>query len=233
MKVEVYILANNEEIMMPYIMRHYSQFAEVTILENNSTDKTIEIVHSLGARIFKYNVPDEINDQWYIEVKGNCWKGSMADWVIIADADEFVYHPDIINILKKTDATIIRPRLYNMYSKVFPTTKGQIYEEVKFGIEGGGKTNLFRPSEIQEINYLPGCHNARPTGNVLWDRNSGILTLHMRNLSKQWLIERSKRASQRLSAINKAHNWGSHYNWSEDMINNNFDKEFPQVIKVI
>ena len=153
MKIEVYALTNNEEQIMPYFMRHYTQFAHVILLENNSTDRTVEIAQSMGAEIWKYDVPDEINDQWYLDVKNNCWKNSKADWVIIGDADEFVYHPHIIEYLERTDATIFLPRLWNMFSEKFPTTTGQIYEEVTGGRPGGPKMNLFRPSEIKEINY--------------------------------------------------------------------------------
>jgi glycosyltransferase involved in cell wall biosynthesis len=100
---------------MPYFMRHYSQFANVILLESCSTDRTIEIASSFGATIWKYDVPDEINDEWITKLKNNCWKDSRADWVMIVDADEFIYHPNITEILRKTDAMIIRPKFWNMY----------------------------------------------------------------------------------------------------------------------
>ena len=63
MKIQAFILCNNEEMIMPYLMRHYSQFADVVILENNSSDNTVALARSLGAEVWKYDVPDEINDQ--------------------------------------------------------------------------------------------------------------------------------------------------------------------------
>src|SRR4030066_1175068 len=100
MLIIAYILCNNEERLMPYVMRHYSQFAKVIILESNSTDQTVEIAHSMGAEIWSYDVPDEIDDRWFTELKNNCWKESKADWVMIVDADEFIYHPEIVKILQ-------------------------------------------------------------------------------------------------------------------------------------
>jgi glycosyltransferase involved in cell wall biosynthesis len=249
MKIEVYTLANNEERLMPYIIRHYNRFAKVIILENNSTDQTIEIAHSLGAEIWSYKIPDELNDQIHVDIKNNCWKNSKADWVIICDADEFVYHRDIIDYLSNTKATIFCPRLFNMYSEQFPTTGGQIYDEVNRGVEGGGKINLWRPSEISEINFAVGCHNARPAGNVIFGidsrRQQGlfqsgpktpvnqILTLHMRYLSRQYLIERSARAGQRLSALNRKNGWGYHMNFTPERIGVDYDNEIKKAIRVI
>lgn len=233
MKIEVYALTNNEEQIMPYFMRHYTQFAHVILLENNSTDQTVEIAQSMGAEIWKYDVPDEINDQWYLDVKNNCWKNSKADWVIIGDADEFVYHPHIIEYLERTDATIFLPRLWNMFSEKFPTTTGQIYEEVTGGRPGGPKMNLFRPSEIKEINYDAGCHMAHPTGNVRLNVNSEIMTFHMRNLSKEYVNERNARNFARLSEVNKKNNWGYHFGNSPEETNQYIDNEMTVLIKVI
>jgi glycosyltransferase involved in cell wall biosynthesis len=233
MKIEAFILCNNEEMIMPYLMRHYNQFAHVTILENNSTDNTVKLAKSLGADVNIYDVPDEINDQWYMDVKNNCWKGSKADWAIVGDADEFVYHPKILSILEKTKATIFLPRLFNMFSEKFPTTQGQIYEEVNMGIEGGGKMNLFRPSAIKEINYDAGCHSAHPVGDVQLDVNSPIMTLHMRNLSKEYVIDRNARAAARLSQLNKDMKWGYHYNATPEEISKYFDDSMTALIKVV
>jgi hypothetical protein len=203
----------------------------------------------MGAEIWKYNIPDELNDQIHIDIKNNCWKESKADWVIVCDADEFIYHPDIVNFLSKTTATIFCPRLFNMYSERFPTTEGQIYDEINMGVEGGGKINLWRPSEIREIDFAVGCHNARPVGNVVFGidsrRTNGlfqgkpttpinqILTLHMRYLSKQYLIERSARAGKRLSKLNRQKGWGYHMNFSAEQIGSDYDREIKKAIRVL
>ncbi len=233
--IEVYCLANNEEQLMPYFMRHYSQFANVILLESNSTDRTIEIAHSLGATIWTYDVPDEINDEWITYLKNNCWKDSLADWVMIVDSDEFIYHPDLINKLKNSKATIIQPRFYNMYSNKFPTTKGQIYEEVTLGIEQTqpkAKMNIFRP-RIGNINYLPGCHEAFPLGKFILDTESGIMTLHMRNLSKEFIRKRNERHSMRRSAINKEHGWGDHVDFPIEDVLKQFDEAILRATKII
>jgi hypothetical protein len=239
MQIEVYILANNEEKLMPYLMRHYTQFAKVIIIESNSTDRTVEIAKSLGAEVRSFEMKDEINDQWFTNIKNNCWKDSKADWIMIVDADEFIYHPDIKNKLETTTATIFLPSFYNMYSETFPTTTGQIYEEVQYGsLWGGkdhlfGKSNIFKLPDIEEMNFNIGCHNIKPVGNVKLEITDEIKTLHMRNLSKEFVIERNVRTRSRLSELNKKHGWGGHLNRSVAEMSMRLDEEMKGLIKVI
>jgi glycosyltransferase involved in cell wall biosynthesis len=233
MKVEVYAIARNEEKMMPYFIRHYSQFAKIVIIENNSTDNTVAIAQSMGARVWKCDIPDERSNMWFLSVKNNFWKASKADWVIVCDADEFVWHPDIINILSNTNATIIQPTFFEMLSEKFPTIENQIYDEVKTGVIGMSKMNIFRPSEIKEINYGAGCHEAWPTGNINIEFNSGIMTLHMRFLSLQYTLQRKKEAEKRLCMEDKELGLGSHFLWSVEKTIKYFYDNLSQSTQVV
>ena len=233
MKIETYILANNEEKIIPYVMRHYTQFSDVILLENSSTDRTIEIVESMGGEVWTYDREDNINDEWFTYIKNNCWKESKADWVIIVDADEFVYHPNIKEYLEKTDATIFLPKFFNMFSENFPTTEGQIYEEVNMGRQEGGKMNIFRPSEITDIDYSPGCHSAAPKGNVILKTDSELITMHMRHLSKQYVIDRNARFSKRLSQLNREKGWGWHVDLPAEDIIRYMDDSMKTLIKIL
>jgi glycosyltransferase involved in cell wall biosynthesis len=233
MRIEAFILAHNEERIMPYLMRHYNQFAEVVILENNSTDRTVKIAKSMGARVWEQHVPDEINDQWYLDLKDNCWKASRADWVIVGDADEFVWHPEIVRILSETKATIFKPVFFEMFTDTFPTTEGQIYDEVKTGVPGGAKMNIFRPSAIKSINYGGGCHDARPEGMVIMDDSSEIRTLHMRFLSLQYVLNRTALAAKRMSEFNLRTGLGFHYLWSESQVRSHFNDHMAASKQVI
>ena len=236
MKIEVYIVVNNEEPIIPYIMRHYGQFAKVIFLENSSTDNTVKLASSLGAEIRVYDYPDELDDRKLLDMKESCWKESSADWIMIVDADEFIYHPNIIEVLKESKATVIHPTFHNMFTEVFPTTKGQIYDEVNMGTDGDfwlSKMNIFKPKEIKSINYAPGCHFAYPEGNVIIDNNSSIKTLQMRFLSRQYLIDKYQHSKERMSALNINNGWGIQHLWSDEQINKYFDDNIPKLIKIV
>lgn len=239
MNIEVYCLANNEEKLMPYYMRHYNQFARVILLDNNSTDRTVDIARACGAEILTLNIPDEINDQLFVDIRNDIWKKSTADWIMWADADEFIYHPDIVSILETTKATAILPAFYNMYHETFPVTQGQIYEEVKLGARWGGeeniygKVNIFKLPDIKEINYNPGCHRVNLKGNVVLDTKTDIKTLHMRNLSKQFVVERNMRNSRRLSKFNRDRGWGTYVDRTKEEIEKLFEEEMSQSTKIL
>lgn len=233
MKIDIFTLCHQEEPMIPYFMRHYNQYGQVFIFEGHSTDGSVELAKSLGAIVISIDTNNEVRDDVFTDIKNNCWKSSNADWIMICDIDEFIYHPDMINVLQSNENTIIYPRLFNMFSEQFPVTFGQIYEEVTMGVEGGGKANIFKRSAIKEINYDIGCHGCNPVGDIRLDYNSDIKTLHMRHLSRQYVIDRNKYFLSRMSDVNKNHGWGYHVRTTAEEMNKYFDEQKKKLIKVI
>ena len=94
MKIQVHILAFNEEDILPYTLRHYSQFATKIIVHDSfSTDRTREICKDYGAEVRDWDTGGVLNDNLSRELKSTAWIGTDADWVITADADELIYFP--------------------------------------------------------------------------------------------------------------------------------------------
>lgn len=235
-KIEVHSLLCNEAPMIPYFVLHYSQFADIYFYESNSSDGSPEIARILGAKVIPFPCDYKINEINFLLMKNNCWKNSKADWVIICDADEFVYHPDIINILLKTKYTIFHPKEWRMISRELPTTHGQIYDEIKYGFPGEsgyGKMNLFRPDQITEMNYEAGCHSCHPTGNVKLAPKTDIKTLHFHEVGMEYRILRNKYLNERLSDVNRQMGWGIHVTWPEEKIKADFEKNMKKAVRVI
>jgi hypothetical protein len=235
MRIHAFAICYNEEALLPYYLRHYSAFCDkITIYDNQSTDRSVEICKANPkVEVISYDTGNEIRDDIYLQIKNNCWKNCGADWVIVGDIDELVYHPQLREVLGKTIATAFAPALFNMFSKKFPTTDGQIWEEVKRGLQGGAKLNLFRPADIQEINYQPGCHEAHPVGRIVRDDSLNIKTLHMKYLGKEYYMERTRMSNSRLSAVNKRYGWGHHYQKSAEELSRTFDEQYKEAQKVI
>jgi len=238
MNIEIYALCHQEAKMIPYFMRHYNQYGKVFLFEGHSTDGSKELAESLGATIIPIDTGNEIRDDIFTDLKNNYWKNSKADWVIMCDVDEFVYHPNFIEYLKTLESTVILPKWYEMFSDVFPTTQGQIYEEANMGfyfdpkIYTNSKACLFKPLELTEINYEPGCHVAHPTGNVKIGNESEIICMHMRHLSLDYVMDRNAYFSKRRSAINKEKGWGSHLESPREGVQSWFDIHKPNLVKV-
>jgi hypothetical protein len=211
MKIETFCIAYPEDILRPYFTRHYEQFSDIT---------------------FIYSEIGVIDDAWFIEVKNSCWKNSKADWVIIVDADEFVYSPNIIYELSKTEATILSPDFYDMYSDALPVGNGQIFDEIFMGKKDKPKMNIFRPDAIRDINYDYGCHVAHPSGKVVFRVPEKIRTLHMRYLSLEYTLATNKRGAERMTERNRINKWGYHVYFSTEKVTNDFNEAKKHLIDV-
>lgn len=219
MKIEVYTICYNEEVLMPYFLRHYSTFCDkITIYDNYSTDKTIEIAKSNPkVIIIPYESGNTIRDDIYREIKNNCWKGSKADWVIVVDMDEFIYIPHWDPSLSRF--SIIEPSWWEMISDHLPTTEGQLYSEINQGVYSDStKRVMFAPKSIQSIGYEVGAHKSRPKGDIRIIKSPSVYLLHYKMLSLEYYLNRTALLSSRLSELNKQKKWGYHYNFSQESI---------------
>lgn len=205
MKIHIHSVIYNEEVMLPYFLRHYEKFVDKIFLRiQPSTDNTLRIAKAhpkvvivdykteyAGGKDY-YNIMD------LMEVRNNDWKNysnsTNCDWVINVDCDEFLYHPSIINILegyRKRGVTIPKTLGYQMYSETPPTTTGQIYDEIKKGFPSilYAKKVIIHPDI--DPNYSPGSHQCVPRGDVVESEFADLMLLHYSKVifGKQALID--------------------------------------------
>ena len=233
MLVETFAVCHNEQVILPYFFRHYSQYGSVTIFDNNSTDNSIEIAKRNNAHIFQFSTDNEFREDILTNIRNICWKESKADWVMVVDIDEFVYHKNLIQILETIEGTVILPRMFNMYSDIFPTTEGQIYDEVKFGVEFNSKMSLFRPKEIKDINFEPGMHFANPEGNFNLNFTSPIIEMHFKNLGQEYVNNRNAYLNTRQSEVNRQNGWSWHLANTPEQTAQDFLIAKTKLIKVL
>jgi len=115
--ISVMILTLNEELHIERCIRSLQSFAkEIFIIDSYSTDKTVEIAESLGAKVYKNKWPGNhaIQFQWGLD---NC--PIETKWVMKMDADEYVLPEladEIQNKMNNIDETIsgiyIKRRVY-------------------------------------------------------------------------------------------------------------------------
>ena len=227
MTIDVFSLCYNEEIILPYFLKHYKKFVRnITIYDNMSTDNSVNIMNEYGVNVIPYDTQGKLEESAFLSIKNNSWKGSDADWVIVCDTDELIYHENIIEVLTNTHANHIVTDGYEMMSESLPTTEGQIYEELKFGYfkPDYSKPCLFKPSEVKDINFGPGCHNADPTGpNIISIKDTGIKLLHYKYINREVLIKKYKHYKVRQSKEMIRKKWGNYQEWGPNVINSQFD----------
>jgi len=217
LKINVYAVCWNEEQRLPYFLRHNETFANrIIIYDNMSTDRSQEIIKSHPkAELRTYDTEGKIRDDVYLFIKNNVWKhDEYADWVIVGDVDELIYNKNIIQRLREIQEggyTVVEPKAYKFFRKEFPDTEGQIYEQVYMGKECATKLCIFKPNELEEIGFTPGCHSAFPKGNVNVYTADDIFFLHFNFIGKEFIAKRRIEYSKRLSPQNMEHGWGLHY----------------------
>lgn len=208
MKVCIYVLCWNEEKMLPFFFRHYKQRfpnASYVFYDNMSTDASRDIILANGGSIVDYDSANEIRDDFYLNIKNNCWKNAPADWVIVCDVDEFIEMKE--EDLTNTTATIYRLKGYDMTGVDLSFVDG-LYRGVRS--PSFDKCLLFNSRKIKEINYDTGCHTCKPEGEIVYNEHNFLLK-HMKMVSLDYLKERNLAYRKRLSALNKRNKWGTHY----------------------
>lgn len=219
MKVTLYFINWNDSFYIPFIARHYYTFCHhIVMYDNHSTDDSVRLAKLHGFEVKTFGTPGELNDKEYLEVKNNCWKKSTDDFVIVADADEFVYHPTILTTLaisKLNDYSILNCKGFNVYSENLP--EGDIFT-VKTGVfdENYSKKVMFDPKKLSEIGYIYGCHRAKPTG-IIKETTPFLTLFHYRNIGgPERLAERHAIYRTRMAKINLKLGLGVHYLQSDE-----------------
>lgn len=228
MMIEAHLLHWQEKDIMPYVIKHYRAFCdEIIIHDNHSKDGSAEMAKELGCTVIPFG-SDFFDDGINRDLKNECWKGSDADWCVVADFDELLFHPYKemrFAIEYFSESTIIKTIGWQIMSDDWPAHD---LLEITNGFEFSNyaKTICFSPKHITDIGFGPGAHESNPKGLVQWSE-SPLYVLHYKHIGGvQRTIDRYKVLQKRLSKNNRRHGHGVHYaqsparlrqEWSERM----------------
>ena len=219
MIIHAHILAYNEEKILPFTLDYYSKICEkIFIYDNNSTDGSDEIYKKYAkVTVIKWSSNDEINELNYINIKSNGYKqySRNADWVIVCDCDEILYHPRLLDKLqyyKDNGITVPKVNGHDMVSETFPTYDGEpITDKIKTGSEVYPpfcKNIIFNPK--LDVQYGIGGHSFQ-CNNAVYSNSPELKLLHYKFLSVEYVEIIYKARAERLSEFNKKNKFGEHY----------------------
>lgn len=219
-RIHVHAPCFNEELMLPYFLRHYSFAERIFLYDNCSTDRTAAIADS-DPRVTRTAIDTggKYLESSLMEIKNHAWKSSRdsAEWVIVCDVDELLYHPDwprLFADLADSRASIAKPAGYEMVASEFTPDDGQtpLTQVVRLGDRDDfmAKPVLFDPRAISEIHYQPGCHVALPDGRVNWFCSPHLKMLHYRKMGWGFYETRSRRNAARIIPDEVERGWHAH-----------------------
>lgn len=215
MKIEAHIIGWNIWDTVEFTIWHYLKFCQKVIFYDNYSDdgtferfKYWELENRIEVK--RFGVPGSLDDGEYRNLKNNCWKGSDADYVIVCDNDELLYWPLLEKALEERP-TIVKTQGFNMIANDLDWT---------LATQGAPDNNYsklvcFSP-KLKEINYVYGCHVAKPVGEFRLSKTV-VPLLHYRSVGGvERLIERQRQYVARMSPLNHRWGLGSHYKESEE-----------------
>ena len=221
MKIDLYVLCWNEEMIIPYVMNYYQKYINsICVIDNMSDDRSLEILSKYpNVRVVQYDSGNQIRDDLYLNFKNQQWKDSRgkADYVIVCDMDEVVWMDGIIEYLtecKEKGITVIRPRMIELYRMELPRYSEDLLLHTTCKSTRNKRTFkplVFDPNQIQEINYHIGGHNCYPTGNVRYLESGRLNYFHTKFVDVDLMVERKVLYKKRLSDVNRQFRWGSKY----------------------
>lgn len=177
MKVHLYSIWYNEARMASWFLRHYSPWVERIIIylepSNDGTEEILRACPNVEIRPWHFT---GLDDERFLAFFNSCWQEARgkADWVILADADELLYSPDMPALLARQDCDVMQATGYALISKTgWPEDDGhsQLYDLVKTGARQWNydKMILHRP-RINLIHTI-----GRHTYGTVWPRHNGRL----------------------------------------------------------
>jgi len=226
MIAEAFIMCWNEEEIITLTIKHYQKFCDqVTILDNYSTDSTVDIALKMDCDIKQFGREGVLDDKAYLEIKNTCYRNSPAKFVIVCDADEILWHPDIKEIMETSNGNIFNTIGWNVFSYAMPKDD---FLELQFGVFDPNycKKICFKPSI--RINYVYGCHVCHPQGR-LYAAGTPLTLFHYRNIGgPKRLSKRHELYRERMCENNKRWGLGIHYTYPEEQREREWYEKFDK-----
>ena len=227
MWIDLYTRCWNDAAMLGFFFRHYDALVQrYIVFDDGSTDASLDILAS-NPKVEVRRMPARADPDSRIvsshAVVESCWHESrgLADWVIVTDVDEHLYHPQIETYLaacQRRGVTIIPSLGYQMVSEEFPQPGLLLRESLTRGAPflTASKLNIFSPGAIQATRFGLGRHSAAPLGNVVAPGRDELLLLHYKYLGFERTQRRHEEYLTRQRKDDLARGHGYQYSWTRD-----------------
>jgi glycosyltransferase involved in cell wall biosynthesis len=221
-KIHLYTILWNEEEMLPFFFRHYDPMVDrYVVYDDGSTDRTRAMLAAhprVEVRPFVRS-----NSESFVlscqSLHDEVWKESRgkADWVIMTDVDEHLYHPlglgRYLWMMKRAGVTAVPALAFQMVADTFPSPREHLARTRRLGVpfDTYNKLSVFNPEAIVETCYGVGRHSAAPEGRVRYPRRDRLLLFHYKFLGLDYVLRRYTLLNGGLGPIDRQNCWGQQY----------------------
>lgn len=233
MRIDLYSISWNERQMLPFFLDYYGPWVDrFVIFDDQSDDGTSEAL-ARHPKVDLRPLPPKGSSfvLTALEIWRHAWKESRAgaDWVIVTNIDEFIYHPDgmrrYLERCTEQGVTMVHPRGFEMVGERFPDPGQSLVEAVPKGVAmfGKDKRQVFNPDAVIEMQYGPGRHECSPTGRVVEPSAVEASLLHYKYVSPAYLLRRQRSLGRRMLEGDRRSGFGVQYHLTAERIMRSFE----------
>lgn len=136
----VEILTRNSGKTLERCLESVKDFAEIIVLDGNSTDNTLEIARKYGAKIYKQYETDEpeVRIKDYAEVRNKGLRLASYDWFMYIDSDEYLSREaveEIRGVIENPNSSLHvfwQPRKYVLEEKIIDCATTYPNQQIRF-----------------------------------------------------------------------------------------------------
>ncbi len=230
MRIDLHTRCFNDAHMLGFMFRHYDPIVtRYVVYDDGSTDGSLDMLRAhprveiLNQEQFQDPTSRVLTSLAWAQ---ECWKSSrgQADWVIVTDIDEHLYHPDLgyyLSSCKRNGVTMIPALGFQMLADDVPERDALLCKDLTIGAPWMqmNKLSIFSPDDVTETNYVVGRHTAAPSGNIVLPMADELLLLHYKYVGREATQQRHEAYGLRLRARDDEMSWGHKYRWSAEQLN--------------
>jgi hypothetical protein len=159
----------NEQDLAPYFLKHYSWADKIhLILDSDTNDLTLaEVSKYKNVTVEEFKFPDKMDDIIKANKFSEKYKKIDSDWVILVDADEFVFDKNLNNdirpYLSGKNTKIIYVSLFNIYRHISESDldiNKTVMEQRRYGYRENLYTKpIVVKAGLEGCFWLPGNHS--------------------------------------------------------------------------
>lgn len=239
MKIHAYLLCFNEEQIIAQTIEFYQQFcSRIFVMDNESTDRSVQVAksydnvdvvswHSNG--IFDRRLAAQMRSQTYRSYsrRGGEHTVEVADWIIVSDMDELVYHPDLPGVLaayQEAGVTVPQTTGFEMVGPNELSTDLPLLDQYKKGYRSPSMDKRLIFDAKFDMCYSHGCHPRGPGFELMKQRygykssnEHPIAVLHYKHIGSRYYatalknFQRAEPGSVFRSKDGQYHGVGCHY----------------------